>query len=150
MFPLRSEAAEAQGDEESSPAEAASERNGNNLKGFNDFYLNAKARIWPWLSQARIWTWLSYMCRFRSRGCHTTRSGLCSSHANVASSSHIRQPSPDFDLGVQVKVLVLYVPISLESSVGVPHHEVRTLQQPRQRGLVERSGSVEGSYLRLL
>jgi len=30
------------------PAKAASERTGNNLKGFKDFDLNAKAIIWRW------------------------------------------------------------------------------------------------------
>ena len=35
----------------------ASERRGENLKRFEDFYVKAKASIWPWLS---------YMCRVRS------------------------------------------------------------------------------------
>ena len=33
----------------------ASERRGNELKYFKDFYLKAEARIWPWLS---------HMCHF--------------------------------------------------------------------------------------
>ena len=36
---------------------SASARKGNNLKGFEDFRLKVKARIWPWLS---------YMCRICS------------------------------------------------------------------------------------
>ena len=35
----------------------APERKGINLKDFKDFYMKAKARIWPGLS---------YMCHFRS------------------------------------------------------------------------------------
>ena len=35
----------------------ASERRGDNLKSFTGFYLEAKARIWPWQS---------YFCRIRS------------------------------------------------------------------------------------
>jgi len=41
----------------STPCSTAAERKGNQLKGLKDFYLNAKARIWPWLS---------YMCHIRS------------------------------------------------------------------------------------
>ena len=39
------------------PDRAASERRGNNLNGYKDFYLRAKARIRPLLS---------YMCHIRS------------------------------------------------------------------------------------
>jgi len=35
---------------------AAAEQGGDNLKGFDDFYLKAKAIIWPWLP---------YVCRIR-------------------------------------------------------------------------------------
>jgi len=43
----------------SEPVGTASERRGNNLKGFKHFYLEAKARIWPWLA---------YMCHIRPDG----------------------------------------------------------------------------------
>ena len=38
-------------------APSSTVRRSNRLKGFEDFYLNAKARIWPWLS---------YVCHVRS------------------------------------------------------------------------------------
>jgi hypothetical protein len=45
----------------------ASERRGNNFKGFKDFNLRAKARFWPWLS---------YLCRFCSAAEIGNPSGL--------------------------------------------------------------------------
>jgi len=42
---------------------SSSERRGNNLNGLKDFYMNAKARIWPRLS---------YVCHIRSTEDHHT------------------------------------------------------------------------------